>query len=202
MATSKNQAFLVVWLYMITHLKGQVFKKDLGYVILEVGGVGYRVFVSTPTSNQITGGEVSLWIHMSVRETSQDLFGFLTEDELSFFEMLIGVSGVGPKSALSITGVAPIDTLRKSIGQGDISHLTGVSGIGKRTAEKIVVELKDKLSAMGWNDEDGSLQQDLDTAEALVALGYGKAEVREALKNIPDSITSTNDKIKEALKNL
>jgi Holliday junction DNA helicase RuvA len=187
---------------MITHLKGQVFKKDLGYVILEVGGVGYRVFVSTPTSNQITGGEVSLWIHMSVRETSQDLFGFLTEDELSFFEMLIGVSGVGPKSALSITGVAPIDTLRKSIGQGDISHLTGVSGIGKRTAEKIVVELKDKLSAMGWNDEDGSLQQDLDTAEALVALGYGKAEVREALKNIPDSITSTNDKIKEALKNL
>lgn len=193
---------MVVWLYMITHLKGQVFKKDLGYVILEVGGVGYRVFVSTPTSNQITGGEVSLWIHMSVRETSQDLFGFLTEDELSFFEMLIGVSGVGPKSALSITGVAPIDTLRKSIGQGDISHLTGVSGIGKRTAEKIVVELKDKLSAMGWNDEDGSLQQDLDTAEALVALGYGKAEVREALKNIPDSITSTNDKIKEALKNL
>jgi Holliday junction DNA helicase RuvA len=187
---------------MIRHLTGHITQKMSNSIVLDVSGVGYQVFVSPPTSQLLAGDTASLWIHMAVRETSMELFGFIENEELELFEMLLDVSGVGPRSALAITAVASIDTLKRAIGQGDISHLTSVSGIGKRTAEKIVVELKDKLAALGWDDEHGGLQQDLDVVEALAALGYGKPEIRVALKNIPESMTGTNERIREALKHL
>jgi Holliday junction DNA helicase RuvA len=120
----------------------------------------------------------------------------LERSELEFFEMLINVSGIGPRSALAILGIASIETLRKAIGTGDISYLTKISGIGKKTAERIVIELRDK---MGIGLEGSSLQGELDVLEALKSLGYSQNEAREALKKVsPDA--DTNTKIREALK--
>jgi Holliday junction DNA helicase RuvA len=137
-----------------------------------------------------------LWIHTHVREDALDLFGFLERKELEFFEMLIGVSGIGPRSALAILGIASIETLRKAIGTGDTSYLTKISGIGRKTAEKIVLELRDKI---GEEKGGSSLQGELDALEALKSLGYSQNEARDALKKVPAD-TNTNTKIREALK--
>jgi Holliday junction DNA helicase RuvA len=131
-----------------------------------------------------------------VREDALDLYGFLDREELEFFEMLINVSGIGPKGALSILGITSIETLRKAISIGDTSYLTKISGIGRKTAEKIVIELRDKI---GTELEGSSLQVELDALEALKSLGYSAIEAREALKKV-NSDTDTNTKIREALK--
>ena len=110
--------------------------------------------------------------------------------------MLIGVSGIGPKGALAILSVAPIEILKKAIGTGDTSYLTKISGIGRKTAEKMVIELRDKV---GKENENGSMQQDIDVMEALKSLGYTQNETREALKKVSNE-TDLNTKIKEALK--
>ncbi|HWA31967.1 MAG TPA: Holliday junction branch migration protein RuvA, partial [Candidatus Paceibacterota bacterium] len=134
--------------------------------------------------------------HTHLREDAIELYGFMDHDELEFFEMLIGVSGIGPKGALSILGVATIEVLAKAISTGDISYLTKISGIGKKTAEKIVIELRDKL---GEEAADGTLQGELDALEALRSLGYSQGEAREALKKVPAEL-DTNGKVREALK--
>jgi holliday junction DNA helicase RuvA len=125
-----------------------------------------------------------------------DLYGFLEMEELGFFEMLIGVSGIGPRSALAILGIASIETLRKAISTGDTAYLTKISGIGRKTAEKIVIELRDK---MGADISTTSLQGELDALEALKSLGYSQNEARDALKKVPAE-ANINIKIKEALK--
>jgi Holliday junction DNA helicase RuvA len=144
------------------------------------------------------GTETMLFIHTHVREDVLDLYGFLDHSELEFFEMLISVSGVGPKSALAILGITSVDTLRKAIGTGDTSYLTKISGIGKKTAEKIVIELRDKVGKETGTDKSGSLSEELDALEALKSLGYSQHEAREALKKATGG--NTNAKIKEALK--
>ncbi|MCE9548799.1 Holliday junction branch migration protein RuvA, partial [Candidatus Nomurabacteria bacterium] len=125
-----------------------------------------------------------------------DLYGFLDRQELEFFEMLINVSGIGPKGALSILGVASIETLKKAINTNDTSYLTKISGIGKKTAEKIIIELRDKV---GKDTEGNSLQGELDALEALKSLGYSQNEAREALKKVSTE-ENTNTRIREALK--
>lgn len=192
---------------MIGSIKGKVSFKTDKFLIIETGGVGYRVNVSPDTlsrvalravSGQNSADEVSFWIHTHVREDILDLYGFLDREELEFFEMLINVSGIGPKGALSILGIASLETLKKAISTGDISYLTKISGIGKKTAEKIVIELRDKL---GKDTSSGSLQGELDALEALKSLGYSQNEARDALKKISPDL-DTNAKIREALKNL
>ncbi|MCR4330264.1 MAG: Holliday junction branch migration protein RuvA, partial [Patescibacteria group bacterium] len=144
---------------------------------------------------------VSLWTHLAVRETSLDLYGFLEQPELEFFEMLITISGIGPKSALGILSVAPIDTIKHAIASGDTSYLTKVSGIGKKNAEKIVVELRDKLG--GAHALDGTmLKEDADVVAVLQSIGYSVKEARDALKGISKDTVGTSEKIKEALKQL
>jgi Holliday junction DNA helicase RuvA len=165
---------------------------------VETGGVGYKINVSPDTLSKTKklGEEIFLFIHTHVREDILDLYGFLDYPELEFFEMLINVSGIGPKGALTILGIASIETLRKAIGTGDTSYLTKISGIGKKTAEKIVIELRDK---MGEQEKGSSMQGELDAMEALKSLGYSQNEIREALKKVsPDS--NINTKIREALK--
>lgn len=190
---------------MIGSLKGKIILKTEKFLILETTGVGYKVNVSSETLSkvnalQLRSGQndtlVSFWIHTHVREDILDLYGFLERQELEFFEMLISVSGIGPKGALTILGITSIETLRKAISTGDISYLTKISGIGKKTAEKIVIELRDKIS----EEKSGtSLQGELDALEALKSLGYSQNEVREALKKVFPN-TDTNAKIREALK--
>jgi Holliday junction DNA helicase RuvA len=180
---------------MIASLRGKILLKADKFLILEVSGVGYKIFVSPDTMLRTKNdNEVALFTHTHVREDALDLFGFLTREEQEFFEMLIGVSGIGPKGALGILGIATLETLRKAIVTGDTGYLTKVSGIGKKTAEKIIIELRDKVG----EEKEGSLQGELDALEALKSLGYSQMEAREALKKV--KAADTNGKVKEALK--
>lgn len=187
---------------MIAHLSGTIIQKTDKSLIISVGGVGYQVFVSSDIMARSPGiGEpIELSTYMSVRENAMDLFGFETIDEKNFFELLLSVSGIGPRSALSILSIAPMTTIKKAIGSGDTSYLTKVSGIGRKTAEKIVVELRDKLAALGHNDESGSLRGESDIVEALQSLGYSLNDSRNAVKQVADTTIGTNERIKEALK--
>ena len=183
---------------MIGSIKGKIILKTEKFLIVETGGVGYKISVSPDIVSKAKkiGEEIFLFIHTHVREDTLDLYGFLERQELEFFEMLINVSGIGPRSALAILGIVSIETLRKAIGTGDTSYLTKISGIGKKTAEKIIIELRDKI---GEEKGGSSLQGELDALEALKSLGYSQSEAREALKKVsPD--TNTNTKIREALK--
>ena len=187
---------------MISRVQGKVTHKTEKFVIVDVGGLGYKINVSTDTLVKIkNASDVSLWTHLQVREDALELYGFLDRQELEFFEMLIDISGIGPKSALGIIGVAPIETLKKAIASGDTSYLTKISGIGKKTAEKIILELRDKLSALGHKAGLGELSHELDAIEALKSLGYSQNEAREALKQVPAEITDTSAKVKKLLKN-
>ncbi|MFA5001280.1 MAG: Holliday junction branch migration protein RuvA [Candidatus Paceibacterota bacterium] len=187
---------------MIGQLTGKIARHEGRFVILEVGGVGYKVFVSTETTSQLKSQTetVTLLTHLVVREDALDLYGFIDQTELDFFELLIGISGVGPKSALSILSLAPPETLRKAISSNNTSYLTQVSGIGRKIAEKIVLELRDKIGTL--EDGNNSLDQEAEAIMAMEALGYSTREAREALKKIPNEITDTGEKIKEALKKL
>ena len=186
---------------MIAHIKGKIIEKNTKFLVIEANSVGYMIYVSTSTLSvsPAVGSEFSLWTYLAVRENALDLYGFETLDEKNFFELLISVSGIGPKNALSILSIAPMETLKKAIATGDMSYMTKVSGIGKKTAEKIVVELRDKLASLGHKDEDGTLAGEADVMMALMSLGYSQNESRNAVKEIDQSL-STNDKIKQALK--
>ncbi len=187
---------------MIGSIKGKIILKTEKFVIVEANGVGYKISVSPDTLSKIKkiDDEIFLFIHTHVREDILDLYGFLDREELEFFEMLINVSGIGPKGALSILGVATIETLKKAIGTNDTAYLTKISGIGRKTAEKIVIELRDKVAEITNNEKGGSsLQIELDALEALKSLGYSQNEAREALKKVSASV-DTNAKIREALK--
>jgi Holliday junction DNA helicase RuvA len=185
--------------YMIGHLKGAIIHQDLKSIILDVGGVGYKLFTNTATLDS-KKGPLEFWTYLAVRENSLDLYGFQSKEELSFFELLVNsVSGIGPKSAIAIMSVATLQNLRHAITTGDTSHLTKVSGVGKKNAEKIVLELKDKLQGLS-TDMSHSISGDVDALEALKALGYGEREAREALKKAEGD--TTEKKVRSALKNL
>ena len=182
---------------MIGSIKGKIIFKTDRFLIVETGGVGYKINVSPDSLLMFKLNEDTLiWTHTHVREDSLELFGFKNREELEFFEMLINVSGIGPRSALTILSIASIQTLKKAISSNDIAYLTKISGIGRKTAEKIVIELRDKI---GEEKSDGSLQYELDALEALKSLGYTQSEAREALKKV-SADSDTNAKIKEALK--
>ncbi|HZS43203.1 MAG TPA: Holliday junction branch migration protein RuvA [Candidatus Paceibacterota bacterium] len=187
---------------MIARLEGTVSYKDPRFLILSVGGVGYKVFVAPEVvGGAAEGGPLSLWTYLAVRENALDLYGFADQESLKFFEMLLDVPGIGPKSAMSVLSVAGIATLTSAIQSGDHAYLTKLSGIGKRTAEKIVMELRDKIGA-GGADEGGSTEsrEISDALDALKSLGYREREAREALKKVSKEITGTSQKVKEALK--
>jgi len=183
---------------MIGNIRGEIILKKEKYLIVDTAGVGYKINISVDTNTR-TGGigeSVSLFIHTTVKEDAIELFGFVTLEELEFFELLINISGVGPRTALSILGITTVETLKRAIGTNDTRYLTSVSGIGKKIAEKIVMELRDKVK----NEEgDTILQEEMDALEALKTLGYSQNEAREVLKNVDKNI-NTNQRIKEALK--
>ncbi len=183
---------------MIGSLKGKITLKTGKFVILDVNMVGYKINLSPDTLSKIKTGPdlVSFWTHTHVREDSLELYGFKEREELVFFELLLNVSGIGPKGALNILSIAPLENLKKAVASGDVAYLTKISGIGKKTAEKIVLELRDKLETF---KSEGDLQGELDALEALKSLGYSQNEAREALKKIPADM-NTNNKLKEALK--
>jgi Holliday junction DNA helicase RuvA len=193
---------------MIALLQGKIELKTDKFIILNVKGVGYKVFCSGPTLKKLSGestkggsasdGEAKLFIHLYPRENLLDLYGFLSFEELEFFETLISVSGIGPKAALSVMMLAPVKTLKEAIASGQKSLLTKVSGIGQRTAERIILELKDKVFASVTDIQQ--LSSESEVIDALVALGYTNHQAREALKQVPNKVKEVEDRIKGALK--
>jgi Holliday junction DNA helicase RuvA len=187
---------------MISHIRGTVIDTSEKYAVVEVNGLGYKVYCSADTiAGMHIDSPVSLYTYLAVREDALDLYGFTTSEEKDFFEMLISVSGIGPRSALGILGVTTTDTLKKAIGTGDTSYLTKVSGIGRKTAEKVVLELRDKMRAhVNMKDTPGVLRAESDVIEALKSLGYSQNEARDTLKEVSAEIVGTNARIREALK--
>jgi len=186
---------------MIAHLTGRVIDHSLHALVLDVAGVGYRIHATTSLLGSATrGSELSCFTHLSVRETALELFGFQSAEELHLFELLIGVSGVGPRGALAILDLAPAETLKQAIAKGDTTYLTKVSGVGKKSAEKIVIELKDKLADMSFTEEHH--EGDSEVIDALLSLGYSLSEARSALGRISPETLDTNTRIKEALRAL
>ena len=184
---------------MIAKVEGIIWDTNIKFLTVGVAGIGLKIYTTTETKEVAhKGATISLFTHLAVREDALDLYGFLSEEELHFFEMLISISGIGPKTALNVLNVSSVLALKRAIGSNDISHLTKVSGIGKKVAEKIVLELKDKVGA--GVESDISLRDEVDAIEALKSLGYPQKDAREALKEVEKKFTKTGDRIKEALK--
>jgi|TARA_Y100000310_G_scaffold122869_2_gene121629 Holliday junction DNA helicase RuvA len=184
---------------MIAQISGVVIKKGPDFAIIDVGGLGYKVYTTVSAQRLLKKDEnASLYTHLSVRENALDLYGFSDEEELSIFEMLVSISGIGPKSARAILSITDAATLRGAVAQGDASTLTKVSGIGKKNAERIIIELRDKLGVLEENS--APIQEEVDAIEALKALGYSVKEARDALKRVSRDISGVDNRIKEALK--
>ena len=190
---------------MLSAIEGEVELKGERTVILNTGSVSYRVFASRETLRKIPekGQKIKLWTHLYQREDTQELYGFLHYAELEFFEMLIQIPGIGPKSGLGIMAVAPLDTLKQAIASGDTSYLTKVSGIGRKTAEKVILELREKMAGRGVSVVGApELKEESDALDALIALGYTQSEAREALANIPKEIRGASERVKATLQRL
>ena len=190
---------------MITALEGVIEMAGDRFLVVNTGGVSYRVFVSRETFRKIPGKgqKIKLWTHLYQREDTQELYGFLHFAELEFFELLIQISGIGPKSGLGVMAVAPLDTLKRAIASGDTSYLTKVSGIGRKTAEKIVLELREKMVGRGVGAVSApELREESDVLDALMTLGYNQREAREALSAVPGEVKGASARVKAALKRL
>lgn len=185
---------------MIGFLQGTVILRSKDSVVVDVNGVGYRVMLSAHALERCSG-TVQLFIYTHVREQEISLYGFLTEDEQEMFELLISVSGIGPKAALNILSIADVRTLSTAIAHKDTTILTKVSGIGKKTAEKVIVELSGKVLAPADIRVADALVH-ADAIDALRSLGYSAVEARDALGSVPKDIKDVGECVRIALKNL
>lgn len=183
---------------MIRMLTGTVIDIEPKSLVLDISGVGYQVFVTTSVlSSSKLGAELTLFISHVVREDTEELFGFSDRDSRAVFELLTSVSGIGPRSALQILSGISLEALRSAIGAGDTAYLTTISGIGKKTAEKIIVELRDKMGEVG-----GMHAHDVDVYGALESMGYSRDQIREVLQKLGSDPSTPEARIKEALKSL
>lgn len=184
---------------MISLLKGTIESETDKYVILDVNSVGYKVHISGNTFKNLPkkGEKIKLYTYLYVRENAMDLYGFLNPEELEIFELLISIPGIGPKGALSVLTVVSIETLKKAIANEESAVLTKVSGIGKKMAEKIVLELKSKI---GEEFAGKEVSEDSETIDALMSLGYKLRDAREVLKKVPKEAEGVENRVREALK--
>ena len=184
---------------MIGYIEGMVKAVRGTYGIVLVGGIGYKIGTTKHVRATLSlGTKVAFWTYLAVREDALDLYGFATEEDLHFFELLLTVSGIGPKSALTILDVVSVETLRSAIAHGKAEYLTKMSGIGRKTGEKIVLELKDKVGVGSGIHQ--ILKGDEDALEAMRSLGYSHQEARDALREVPPEIERSKDRLREALK--
>lgn len=190
---------------MIATLSGIVSEKLADMVVLDVQGVGYGLFVTNEDSGRlVTGEQAKLYVYEHIREQSHDLFGFLTRDTKGLFEQLLDVNGVGPKMSLNMLSIGTASEVRQAIAAGDVKFIQQTNGVGKKVAERVIVELKDKVGLAGVDLEStGLLQSDTaalrdEAVEALVALGYSTNDAVRALQKV-DPELPTEDRIKQAL---
>lgn len=197
---------------MIYNLRGTLTVSDVNYIVVECSGVGFKCFTTLNTVKDLgrVGDEVNVYTHLSVREDAMDLYGFATVAELDAFKLLITVSGVGPKAAAAVLSELSPDKLALCIASGDAKSITRAQGVGKKTAERIVLELKDKMGAIASDSVSRSVMNassavaDNDTAEAvaaLVALGYSQSDASMAVGAMDKSL-SVDEMIRQGLKQL
>ena len=185
---------------MIAKLIGNIADVRHTHIVLQVGGVGYLVAVANG-SGYVIGAEVDIHTYLAVRENALDLYGFTTRDELTMFEHLIKLPKIGPKTAMQILSQASLETLKKAVQTNDATYLSKMSGIGKKSAEKIVAGLADVLDQNDFLEEPShSNQSDSDVIDALMTLGYSQRDALQAVQKIPVEITNINARIKHALK--
>ena len=202
---------------MISYDRGELAAVEPQKAVVDVGGVGYGVYMSQQALSLLPqpGNEVKLFTYLNVKEDAMQLFGFLTKDDLEIFKLVIGVSGIGPKGGLNILSCMSPDELRFAIMSGDAKAISAAPGIGKKTAEKLILELRDKVDIADMLESavHGGSSEDLRAAEAesgmqaeavqaLVALGYGNAESLRAVRKTSPDCQTVEDILKEALKYL
>lgn len=192
---------------MIGSLRGQIVEKGPNWLIIEVSGIGYRVKASPAVLSSLSdqsddratgrqGDSAFLYVHHHVREDAEELFGFLSLNDQQLFEKLLTISGVGPKVAMTIMSVGSAEQVKKAIMSGDLATMTSVPGVGKKTAQKIILELKGQLV----DDESEESTGDGEIVAALVGLGYVASQAKDVLKHVPASVTDTAERLREALR--
>lgn len=197
---------------MLYNLKGTLTVSDVNFIVVECGGVGFKCFTTLNTVKQIgkTGDTVNVYTYLAVREDAMDLYGFSSLAELDAFKLLITVSGIGPKAAVSILSELSPDKLAVCIASGDAKAITRAQGVGKKTAERVVLELKDKMGAIAVGDVSdavssaASVSANSDSAEAveaLVALGYSQSDAAVVVGAMDKSL-SVDEMIRLGLKQL
>ncbi len=183
---------------MIGMLRGEVIEKTTSFFILDVRGVGYLVKAHLRLLADLSvGDEPSIYIHEHIREDVHDLYGFASRDELEVFEILISINGIGPKAGLAICGSATPSELRARVMNSDAAWFATLPGIGNKTAQKIILELKGQLVEI-----DAESENDAELIDALKGLGYKAAQAKEAAKNVPAEITDSSERVRIALKYL
>lgn len=187
---------------MIAHVHGIVAEKFIDSIIVDVHGVGYEVQVASSDYDSLTlNEEVKLYTHHHVREQAEDLYGFSSLAGKRLFELLITVQGVGPKAALAILSLGRAEVVRNAIAHGDNAYIQAASGIGKKTAERVVVDIKDKVGVPGLYDSGvaGPQAGSDDALDALMALGFPLATATEMLRDVANDL-SADERLKQALK--
>lgn len=187
---------------MIGYIEGEVLYKDDRSLIISTGGIGYTLAATQAAiAEKKEGDRIALWTHLAVKEDALDLYGFTERNELTLFRLLIAISGIGPKSALNILSLADVGTLAHAIASGDGSYLTKVSGIGKKLAEKIVLELREKMGSLAETGAPIS-HKETEAIDALEALGYAPRDTRELIRGLTKEHATTEEIIRKALQTL
>lgn len=196
---------------MIYNVKGILTYAEPSFAVVECGGVGFKCFISMTTLKELpsVGKEVNLYTHLAVREDAMDLYGFISVNELEAFKLLITVSGVGPKAAMAILSVLPYDILSIAISSGDVRAIQQANGVGKKTAERVVLELKDKMAGVSGDASSvvegiqsvASSTNASEAVEVLVSLGYERSDAATVVGNI-DSSLSVDEIVMKSLKQL
>jgi Holliday junction DNA helicase RuvA len=188
---------------MIGYLSGKVLERGENWLVIQTGGVGYKVFVAADVLlSTTTGQSIELFCHHHFSQDSQSLWGFPRRKELDLFQLLIGISGIGPKGALSILSHARAEEIESAIVKGDAALFTAVSGVGKKKADHIILELKPKLTGKHIGLEELGTFDSKKVVEALLGLGYRREEILSAVKEIPPDLPSDSERIKWALRQL
>jgi len=190
---------------MIAFIRGRIIIKRTSYAVVETGDIGYQVYMGEALLNElILGSEAEIYTFHQVREEASDLYGFKSPDDLELFELLLTVSGIGPKSALGILNIATASDIKEAIMRDDAGLLTKVSGVGKKTAERLVLELKTKIVKIGGTTtlNPSSALTGGDELDALMSLGYSLSDARNALLEVNSDITDSGERAKAALRRL
>lgn len=184
---------------MIARLTGKVLEREEKALILDVNGVGYRAAVLPGTREKFGPGKpITLRIYHHTGQEAEALYGFETQEQLDYFELLLSVPSIGPKTAMGILQVAPPRVLEQAVGENDVTLLTKVSGVGKKTAERILIELKGKIKVPKRARVSGAIQHE--AFEALVSIGFTPAQARDVTAKLPKSVKTVEEAVKEALK--